>query len=126
TGVLGYTYDDRFLADLTIRENASSQFGADNRWGLFWSAGIGWNIHNEKFMRELDWVKQLKIRGSIGTSGSQSFESYQAIATYKYYTDVSYTGMLGAYVMRLANDNLKWQEKMDYNAGIDARIWKFS
>lgn len=80
----------------------------------FWSAGIGWNIHNEKFMRELDWVKQLKIRGSIGTSGSQSFESYQAIATYKYYTDVSYTGMLGAYVMRLANDNLKWQEKMDY------------
>ncbi len=126
TGVLGYTYDDRFLADLTIRENASSQFGADNRWGLFWSAGIGWNVHNEKFMQGLDWVKQLKIRGSIGTSGSQSFESYQAIATYKYYTDVSYSGMLGAYVMRLANDNLKWQEKMDYNAGIDARLWKFS
>lgn len=77
-------------------------------------------------MQGLDWVKQLKIRGSIGTSGSQSFESYQAIATYKYYTDVSYAGMLGAYVMRLANDNLKWQEKMDYNVGIDARVWKFS
>ena len=60
-------------------------------------------MHNEKFMENLDWVEQLKIRASVGTSGSQSFESYQAIATYKYYTDVSYAGMLGAYVMRLAN-----------------------
>lgn len=126
TGVLGYTYDNRFLADLTVRENASSQFGAENRWGLFWSAGIGWNVHNEKFMQELEWVKLLKLRGSVGTTGSQSFASYQTIATYKYYTDVSYAGMLGAYVMRLANDNLKWQEKMDYNVGLDARLWKFT
>lgn len=126
TGVLGYTYDDRFLADLTVRENASSQFGANNRWGTFWSAGIGWNLHNEKFMKELDWFKQFKIRGSIGTTGSQSFASYQTIATYKYYTDVSYVGMLGAYVMRLANNDLKWQEKLDYNAGADARLWKFT
>ena len=126
TGVFGYTYDDRFLTDLTLRENASSQFGADNRWGLFWSLGIGWNMHNEKFMKGLDWVEQLKLRASVGTSGSQSFESYQAIATYKYYTDVSYAGMLGAYVMRLANDDLKWQEKLDYNVGLDARLWKFT
>lgn len=125
-GLLGYTYDDRFLADLTVRENASSQFGADSRWGTFWSLGIGWNLHNEKFVHDLDWFKQLKIRGSIGTSGSQNFASYQSIATYKYYTDVSYSGMLGAYVMRLANDNLKWQEKLDYNVGFDARIWKLT
>ena len=126
TGVLGYSYDDRFLADVTVRENASSQFGTNNRWGLFWSTGIGWNLHNEHFMKNIDWIKQLKIRGSIDTSGSQAFQSYQAIATYKYYTDVSYAGMLGAYVMRLANDDLKWQEKMDYNVGFDARLWKFT
>lgn len=125
-GLLGYTYDDRFLSDFTIRENASSQFGANSRWGTFWSAGIGWNLHNEKFMKEIDWFKQFKIRGSIGTTGSQAFASYQSIATYKYYTDASYAGLLGAYVMRLANNDLKWQEKVDYNAGWDARIWKFT
>lgn len=125
-GVLGYTYDDRFLADFTIRENASSQFGANNRWGSFWSAGIGWNLHNEKFLKELEWFKQFKLRGSIGTSGSQAFASYQSISTYKYYSDVSYSGQLGAYVMRLANNDLKWQQKVDYNAGWDARIWKFT
>ena len=125
-GVLGYTYDDRFLTDFTIRENASSQFGANNRWGTFWSLGVGWNMHNEKFLKEWDWFKQLKIRGSVGTTGSQAFSSYQSIATYKYYTDISYSGMLGAYVMRLANEDLKWQEKLDYNVGFDARIWKFT
>ena len=125
-GVLGYTYDDRYLTDFTVRENASSQFGADSRWGTFWSFGLGWNLHNEKFMKDLDWFKQFKIRGSIGTTGSQAFASYQSIATYKYYTDVSYGGMLGAYVMRLANNDLKWQQKMDYNVGFDARIWKFT
>lgn len=121
-GVFGYTFDDRFLADLTIRENASSQFGVNNRWGTFWSGGIGWNIHNEHWANGVDWLQQLKLRGSIGTTGSQAFSSYQSIATYKYYTDASYVGMLGAYMMRLANKDLKWQEKMDYNAGFDARI----
>lgn len=121
-GVFGYTFDDRFLMDLTIRENASSQFGANNRWGTFWSTGIGWNIHNEHWARNLEWLQQFKLRGSVGTTGSQAFSSYQSIATYKYYTDASYVGMLGAYMMRLANQDLKWQEKMDYNVGFDARL----
>lgn len=121
-GVFGYTFDDRFLMDLTIRENASSQFGANNRWGTFWSTGIGWNLHNEHWLGELDWLQQFKLRASVGTTGSQAFSSYQSIATYKYYTDASYVGMLGAYMMRLANKDLKWQEKIDYNVGFDARL----
>lgn len=125
-GVLGYTYDDRFLLDFTIRENASSQFGNNNRWGTFWSTGIGWNIHNENWIQNADWFKQFKLRASVGTSGSQAFSSYQSMTTYKYYTDVSYAGMLGAYIMRLANNDLRWQQKLDYNAGFDARLWNFS
>lgn len=125
-GVVGYTYDDRFLADFTLRENASSQFGSNNRWGTFWSFGMGWNIHNERWMRNVEWFKQFKLRASVGTSGSQAFSSYQSLTTYKYYTDVSYAGMLGAYIMRLANSDLKWQQKLDYNAGFDARLWRFS
>ena len=121
-GVFGYTFDDRFLMDLTIRENASSQFGTNNRWGIFWSTGIGWNLHNEHWVGKLEWLQQLKLRASIGTTGSQAFSSYQSIATYKYYTDASYVGMQGAYMLRLANPDLKWQEKIDYNAGFDSRI----
>ena len=52
-GNLGYTYDNRFLLDASVRSDGSSIYGSNNRWGTFWSVGVGYNIHNEKFMK--DW-----------------------------------------------------------------------
>ncbi len=124
-GMLGYYYDDKYLCDLTLRHNGSSQFGANNKWGTFWSVGVGWNMHKEDMLKGYNWIDQLKLRGSIGTTGSQNFSSYQAISTYLYYLDKTYNGQLGAYVKSMANEDLKWQEKFDYNAGFDARIWRF-
>lgn len=118
-----YSYDNRYLADMTLRGNASSQFGSNNRWGLFWSAGLGWNIHNEPFLRDVRWLRQLKIRGSVGTTGSQSFNSYQAQLLYNYYTDRNYQGMSGVYLEALANEDLKWQQKFDANIGFDMDLW---
>lgn len=80
TSALSYSYDERYLADFSYRGNASSQFGADNRWGMFWSVGAGWNVHREDFMKRLQFVNMLKLRGSIGTTGTQNFNSYQALA----------------------------------------------
>ncbi|MFR6381302.1 MAG: SusC/RagA family TonB-linked outer membrane protein [Odoribacter splanchnicus] len=65
-GNLNYSWDERYLFDLSFREDASSQFGADKRWAPFWSAGLGWNLHNEHFMEGVDWLQQFKIRGSYG------------------------------------------------------------
>lgn len=122
--VVNYSFDNRFFADASFRKSASSQFGSKSRWGSFWSAGIGWNIHNEKFIKDLDIFERLKLRGSIGSTGSQNFSSYQSISTYKYFLDKIYQNYLGAYLMGLANNNLKWQQKMDYNVGIDASLFK--
>ena len=82
-GVFSYSYDNRYLTDITLRSNGSSQFGKNNRWALFWSAGLGWNIHNEKFLRESKIVKQLKLRGSVGYTGNQNFSDYHASFTFK-------------------------------------------
>ncbi|WP_185955140.1 SusC/RagA family TonB-linked outer membrane protein [Solitalea koreensis] len=122
--VFSYMYDSRFLADVSYRTSASSQFGSNNRWGNFWSTGLGWNMHNEEFIKKLNVFDRLKLRSSIGSTGSQNFSSYQSIATYKYYLDKIYQGYLGAYLMGLANDDLKWQQKMDYNVGLDASFLK--
>jgi TonB-linked SusC/RagA family outer membrane protein len=122
--VFSYMYDYRFLFDASLRTSASSQFGANNRWGNFWSTGIGWNIHNERFIKNLNVFERLKLRGSVGSTGSQNFSSYQSISTYKYFLDKIYQGYLGAYLMGLANDDLKWQQKMDYNAGLDMSFLK--
>ena len=122
--VVNYSYDNRFFADASYRKSASSQFGSKSRWGSFWSTGIGWNIHNEKFVKNLNVFDKLKLRGSVGSTGSQNFSSYQSISTYKYFLDKVYQNYLGAYLMGLANNDLKWQQKMDYNIGIDATVFK--
>lgn len=120
-GVLNYTYDNKYLLDLSLRGNASSQFGSNNRWGSFWSVGIGWNIHKEPFMNQ-EVFENLKIRGSVGYTRSQSQDAYASIGSYLYFMDRTYTGYLGGYLSGMRNDDLKWQKKMDYNAGIDINI----
>ena len=64
-GNLGYTYDERFLLDFSVRSDGSSLYGSNNRWGTFWSLGLGYNLHHEKFMERLTFINLLKIRGSI-------------------------------------------------------------
>lgn len=117
--VVSYSYNNRLLLDASYRTSASSQFGVNSRWGAFWSTGLGWNLHEENFIKNLNIFDRLKIRGSVGSTGSQNFSSYQSISTYRYSLDRVYQGYLGAQLIGLANDDLKWQQKMDYNAGLD-------
>ena len=119
---VNYSYDDRFLSDFSLRTSASSQFGSNNRWGSFWSFGLGWNIHNESFLKNSEVIRQLRIRSSVGYTGSQNFNSYQAMLLYNYFVDDSYQGMIGTYLEGLANNDLKWQQKLDYNYGLDLNI----
>ena len=119
---VNYSYDDRYLLDATYRANASSLFGADKRWGSFWSAGIGWNIHREGFMSDVDWINRLKIRASVGETGSNNFSSYEAMATYAYSLSDRYYNWMGANMKALANPDLEWQKTMKYNAGIEVNM----
>lgn len=120
---LNYSYDDRYLLDATYRANASSRFGKDKRWGGFWSAGIGWNLHKEHFMKDARWLRQFKLRASTGYTGSQNFNPYQALATFNYYQDKAYDNWVGSYLIALPNDDLKWQKTKDYNVGFDLNIF---
>ena len=102
---VNYSYADRYLFDGSIRFSGSSQFGSENRWGKFWASA--------------EWLDQLKIRGSIGFTGSQNFNSYQSQDTWTYYKDNFYDGNVGAYLMGMANDRLKWQRKKDTDVGLE-------
>lgn len=119
---LNYSYDDRYLADLSYRASASSLFGKENRWGHFWAAGLGWNLHKEHFLKNASWLKQFKLRASTGYTGAQNFSSYQALATFGYYQTQVYDNWIGSYLMALPNDNLKWQKTLDYNIGVDINV----
>lgn len=121
-----YSYDNRYLLDATINDSASSLFGADNRWALSWSLGVGWNLHNEAFMQNQEFIEELKIRASAGVTGNQNFSTNSAIATYQYYTGVNYQNQTGAYLMRMPNPLLRWEQKKEYNVGFDLRTKRFS
>ncbi len=124
TGAANYSYDERYLFDTSIRFNGSSVFGSDNRWGTFWSAGAGWNLHNEAFMRSAKWLSLAKFRVTYGLTGNQNFSPYQAKATYKFYDDIIYDNISGAYLMGMPNDKLKWQQTGDFTVGLDLGICK--
>ena len=116
-----YAYDDRFLVDGSFRTSASSQYGKNNRWGQFWSVGVGWNIHNEVWLKDSK-IQQLKLRGSVGYTGAQSSEAYASLATYEYDLERVYMGFLGSKLKVMRNEDLKWKEKFDYNVGLDFNI----
>lgn len=123
-GAFNYSYADRYLVDLSYRATGSSVYGSDNHWGGFWSAGAGWNIHKEKFFPQNSIVKLLKLRYSLGYTGTQNFNPYQARARYHYNT-VYYDGRLGAILLALPNSKLKWQKVYDNNLGLDIALGSF-
>jgi TonB-linked SusC/RagA family outer membrane protein len=124
TGNANYTYDNRYLSDVSFRLDGSSQFGAKNRFAPFWSAGLGWNLHNEKFFNSFGVIDRFKIRGSIGTTGTQNFSSYQALSTYRYYTSDRYFTWVGSYLLGLGNEKLRWEQKTKGNVGFETQVLK--
>lgn len=120
TGSVNYTYDSRYNLEISGRTDGSSQFGTNKRFAPFWSVGLGWSVNKEKFFENIKFVDRLKLRASLGTNGHQNFSSYQALSTYRYYTADRYYSWLGSYMLGLGNPDLRWQQKMNYNAGFEA------
>ncbi|MFD2968746.1 SusC/RagA family TonB-linked outer membrane protein [Sphingobacterium bambusae] len=125
-GIFNYSFDQRFNIDASYRTQGSSQYGANARWGNFWSVGTSYNFHREAFIKELGF-SELRIRGSVGYTGSQN-SNYSAIMALGTYLPNLYNGQRGIVLSALPNPDLRWQKKMDYNAGADLAIWesKFS
>ncbi len=118
-GAFNYSYDNRYMADVSFRVDGSSRFGADSRWAPFWSSGLGWNIHNEKFFKSSKAVNLLKLRGSYGITGSQEYDPYMAMMTYEYYNDTRYHYGYGATLKAMGNRDLNWQKTIMANFGVD-------
>mgnify|MGYP003054900013 CR=1 FL=1 len=120
----GYSFDDRYLMDFSLRTSGSSVFGTSRKYNTTWSVGLGWNLHKEKFiMDNLGWIDLLKLRASIGNPGNQSFDSAQTLLTYAFqYGSMNYFG-LGAVLSQIGNADLKWQVTLDKNIGLDVTLF---
>lgn len=120
-GSANYAYDNRYLFDFSYRLTGSSMFGANNRWGQFGSLGIGWNLHEEAFLKNVSVLQQFKLRASAGYTGSQNFDPFMSRARYSY-SDIVYDGKYGALLMGLPNPDLRWQRMLEYTVGTDIKL----
>lgn len=120
---VNYTYDRRYFVDLSVKMESSSKFGKDNRTAPFWSAGAGWNLHNEAFMAGKKVLNVARLRVSYGTSGSQSFDSYQAMTTFRDYEGINYRGWYGSYLVAMGNRDLGWQKTNQLDVGAELEFF---
>ena len=115
-GRFNFNYDDRYLVTATARYDGSSNLGKNNRWGFFPSAAFAWRINNESFLKDVNWLNNLKLRLGWGKVGNQNASTYAYGTTMK--TTVTAMGT-GFFPGNYANPDLQWEETQSFNAGID-------
>ncbi|WP_157273870.1 SusC/RagA family TonB-linked outer membrane protein [Pedobacter sp. BAL39] len=118
---MGYSFDQRYLVDATVRSDGSSIYGSTRRFSTIWSVGLGWNIHNETFIKDYasNWINQLRLRGSIGNPGNQNFDDYISMRIYRYNNENRNPFGASTIISNMGNANLRWQTTLDRNVGLD-------
>ncbi|WP_295367485.1 TonB-dependent receptor [uncultured Prevotella sp.] len=123
-GRLQYNYAGKYLFEANVRRDASSRFPKDSRWGTFPAFSAGWRISEEAFMKNVDWLSNLKLRLGWGKTGNEELSSsdlYPAVPTYAYGSYMFGNTLYStAYESRLVNEQLKWATVTNYELGIDA------
>ncbi len=119
---LNYDFKKKYYLDLSYRRDASSVFSSKSKWGDFWSVGGTWRISEESFLQNIDWLSDLKIRGSYGTSGNDRIGRYPYQGLYSY--GYNYEGNPGMVYSQLANEDLHWEANEIFDVGIEARLFK--
>ena len=131
-GKADYNYDNKYYLSASFRRDGSSRFSPENRWGNFWSVGGSWRISKEAFMENAEWVNNLTLRSSYGTTGndrliprqsngkggSESLYAYQGT-----YTDDNLWGQPGLKPNTIATPDLKWEQNEQWNLGVDFNLF---
>lgn len=125
-GRLQYSYKGKYMFSAALRSDGSSRFGSNNRWGYFPSASAGWRISDEAFMRDLNFIDDLKIRGSYGVTGNFQIGNYEHLARVSvenYILGVGDGSLVTGYKpSNVQNDDLSWEKTKMANIGIDVSI----
>ena len=125
-GRLTYNFDDKYLLMASVREEGSSKFGDNHKWGFFPSLSLGWRINNEKFMESVKFINDLKIRAGFGVTGIEPSNSYLSLTSLNFGTRGLWNGkwVQGLTPVRNPNPSLRWERKNEYNIGVDFSLFE--
>ncbi len=116
-GQLNYNLNNKYYMTASIRRDASSRFGVNNRWGTFYSVGGSWRLSEEPFFQDIDFLSNLKLRASFGTSGNAEIGNFNSLELYSFGS--SYDGQPGSGPTQVPNPDLTWERNESLNIGLD-------
>jgi len=125
-GRINYDYDGRYFGQFSVRRDATSRFGLGNLYGNFPSGSVGWRISEEKFMKEWDFINNLKLRASWGKSGNNRIDRYIYEQTYSPDQDYVLGGdvsVVGVAITAIANPDIRWELTEQYDLGLDLNLF---
>ncbi|MET0299518.1 MAG: TonB-dependent receptor [Flavitalea sp.] len=118
-----YSFKDRYLVDFSLRADASSRFGADNKWGYFPAVGAAWRIKEESFLTNVEAIHDLKLRASYGITGNQNgIGDFAALGLWT--GNAPYEGGPGTAPQQLPNPSLRWEKTSQFNIGLDLSLFE--
>lgn len=125
-GRINYALSDKYLFSASLRREGSSKFGYNHKWGNFPAASVGWRISEEGFLKQAEWIEDLKLRADYGVTGNQDFGNYMSLDTYSGYGYYPLNG--NQYQVwgpsQNTNYDLRWERAENLNFGIDFSLFK--
>jgi TonB-dependent starch-binding outer membrane protein SusC len=118
-----YNYDMKYFLTGNLRYDGSSRFGAQNRWGLFYSGAFAWEIHREDFMSNIDFINQLKFKTGYGITGNSEIGDFSSRSMFS--AGGTYEGGTGLRPAGLGNDMLTWEEAHTMDIGLEFSVWNY-
>ncbi len=125
-GSFSYSYDSKYILNASLRQDGSSRFGPQNRWGLFPSLSAAWVMSNESFIKDLNYISEFKWRASWGKLGNQEIGIYPFSSLVQTGQRVYVFGdqiVTGATIAETGNSNIKWETTTQSNFGFDLGLW---
>jgi TonB-linked SusC/RagA family outer membrane protein len=122
---LNYDFNKKYFLMASIRHEGSSKFGSGNKWGTFPAVSGGWRINEEPFMEPLDFLSSLKLRAGYGITGTEPNSPYMSLTRLSFGSNVYLNGQWLSAIEPASNPNpnLKWEEKKEYNIGLDFGLY---
>lgn len=127
-GRIMYDYDGRYMASVALRSDASSRLAKGHQWHTYPAVSMGWNIGREEFMKDYEWIDNLKIRVGYGQTSNQAISPYTTLGTlgttpYNFGDEGDPSYAMGYYPSKLANQELGWEYSSTWNYGIDFSLF---
>jgi len=116
-----WNYQEKYLASVSLRRDGSTRFGKDHKWGWFPAVSLGWRMSQEEWLKDVEWISELKLRAGYGVTGNQDFANYKSLMLMSSSTSFYYNGeWINSYAPASnANPDLRWERKSEFNVGAD-------